>query len=190
MKKTDSSLPLYLGGHSSGAGLVLNYLSHQADDKINGYIFLSPYLGYKSDTDRQGSLSFSKVDVSAFVVNGMSLGLLCGHAPAVRFNYPPAVLAAEPLLIPSITVNMSLATTPSAPFAQFKGTRKPYALFVGAEDELLDASKVLSYASLPDASIVAASSFKLVEGANHLSILLVADRLIGEAIASLVGASP
>ncbi len=182
VEKENLKLPIFLGGHSSGAGLVLNYTSHVQDESISGYFFLSPFWGYKSKTDRANSISFSDVKVPLFVLNGMSFGLLFGHSKAVFFNYPKEVLQSQPLLIPSITVNLSLALTPNNPVDQFRKINKPFGLFIGADDELLDSGKVMAYAGLPVLDIVRKSTYQVVENENHLSILMVADRLIGEAI--------
>jgi len=55
-------LPLFLGGHSSGAGLALNYASQADHEPVIGYIFLSPQLGFRAQTDRPAqSAPFAKV---------------------------------------------------------------------------------------------------------------------------------
>jgi alpha-beta hydrolase superfamily lysophospholipase len=179
-------LPLYLGGHSSGGGLLLNYLSWRKNPDISGYIFVSPELGYKSGTEIQGnSTPFAKADISVFVINGMSLGQIFGHKQAVFFNYPKEVLKEQPLFINSITCNMSLALTPNNPQEQFKKIDKPFALFVGENDELFDVEKVLGYAELPKKEIREKSVVRAIKGAKHLSILLAADELIGDAIRTM-----
>jgi hypothetical protein len=172
--------------------VVLNYLTWKPDDRVKGYLFVSPFFGYKAHTEKQEAAdqkavpSFSRVDVGPFVVNSMSLGLLGGHTCAVRFNYPDRILKTQPLLIPSITVNMALASTPSDPVAQWRALDHPFALFIGAEDEVMDATKVVAFAGLPRPEIRAASQALVVEKANHLSILLKAADLIGPAVDNLL----
>ena len=192
VQKENGALPLFVGGHSSGAGFVLNYASWKPDNRVRGYVFLSPYLGYKSGTDKVASSDekaaprFSQVDVAAFVLNSMSFGLFGGHTHAVWFNYPDAVLKSQPLLISSITVNMSLAMTPANPVAQFKTLDHPFALFIGADDEVIDPQKVLAYAELPSAEIRSTSQAQMVDNATHLSILLSADALAGQAVETML----
>lgn len=41
-------LPLFLGGHSSGAALALNYASQLDRVSVTGYVFLSPQLGSRA----------------------------------------------------------------------------------------------------------------------------------------------
>lgn len=55
-------VPVYLAGHSSGAGLILNYAAWPLRKDVAGLILLAPYLGPKSgvqknhiDPDRQFS---------------------------------------------------------------------------------------------------------------------------------------
>jgi len=179
-------LPMYLGGHSSGGGLILNYLSWRKNPDIAGYIFVSPELGYKSGTERQGnSTPFAKADISVFVKYEMSFRKMFGHTMAVFFNYSEEVLKRQPLFINSITCNMAMALTPDNPQEQFKKMDKPFALFVGENDELFDVRKVLDYAELPKKEIREKSIVRAIKGAKHLSILLEADELIGDAIRTL-----
>jgi len=176
-------LPLYLGGHSSGSGLVLNYLSWRKNPDMAGYIFVSPEFGYKSGTAKQGDAAiFARVDIDVFMKYGASLGAEYGHTPAVFFNYPEEVFREQPLFIESYTCNMATALTPDNPREQFKRIDKPFALFVGEKDELFDVEKVLNYAELPDKQIKEKSIVRDIKGANHLSILLAAAEFVGDAI--------
>jgi pimeloyl-ACP methyl ester carboxylesterase len=179
-------VPLYLGGHSSGGGLVLNYLSTNNDTNIKGYFFISPHFGYKSKTERKNiKYPFVKVKTGLFVINGMSQGKLYGNNRAVFFNYPENILKETPLLITSITVNMSLAMTPNNPKEQFSTIRKPFGLFIGENDELFIPEKVLEYGSYPIKDVRNISKYQIINNEKHLSILLVADTLIGDSIVKM-----
>jgi acylglycerol lipase len=176
-------LPMYLGGHSSGGGLLLNYLSWRNNPDIAGYIFVSPEFGYKSGTEKQGNTTpFARADIDVFMKYGASLGIQYGNTMAVFFNYSEEVLKEQPLFINSITCNMAMALTPDNPQEQFKKIDRPFALYVGENDELFDVEKVLNYAELPEKKIRDKSIVRAIKGANHLSILLAADELIGDAI--------
>ena len=50
VKSKNPDLPLFLGGHSSGCGAVLNYLSYYTNNLSDGFVFISPEFGYKSGT--------------------------------------------------------------------------------------------------------------------------------------------
>jgi pimeloyl-ACP methyl ester carboxylesterase len=179
----NTGAPLYLGGHSSGGGLILNYLSNYNDTNIKGYFFVSPHFGYKSKTERKNiKHPFTKVKTGLFVMNGMSQGRLYGNTQAVFFNYPKSILREMPLIITSITVNMSLAMTPNNPKEQFGNIGKSFGLFIGENDELLVPEKVFEYGSYPAKDAGNISNYQIINNENHLSILLVADKLIGDSI--------
>ena len=172
-------LPLILGGHSSGAGLVLNYAGQPGHEPVDGYVFVSPQLGPHGHADRPGiAAPFATVDVQPFIANAMSGGRLQGHTPAVRFNYSPEVLAADAGMVASYTVNMSNAVTPAKPREQFENLDRPYGLWIGAEDELFLPEKVLAVGA-PSPALRAACELVIVAGAKHLSILLSAHESIG-----------
>lgn len=172
-------LPVFLGGHSSGAALALNYASQPDRASVAGYVFLSPQLGSHAHIDRPAlAAPFATVDGSAFAANAMSGGMTHGHDYAVKFNYPPQALAADPGLVAAITVNMSNALMPAAPDRQFAALDRSFGLWIGAEDELFLPDKVLAFADL--ATVVRAESeARVIPDAKHLSILVKAHETIG-----------
>jgi acylglycerol lipase len=179
------NLPLLVGGHSSGAGLALNYAGQSDHAPVAGYIFLSPQLGFRSLTDQPGqSAPFVKVDLNAFTAYFTSGGKTHGHDYAVKFNYPPELLEADPGMVKAITVHMSLAITPSAPREQFESLDRPFGIWIGSNDELFVPEKVLAFADL--ARLVRDHSHSgIIEGGSHLSVLLKAHETIGPFINSL-----
>lgn len=179
-------LPLFLGGHSSGAGVTLNYASQADREPVSGYVFLSPQLGVQAQTGRPSlAAPFARVDASAFVAYAMSGGTSHGHDYAVQFNYPAELLAADPGLVAAITVNMSVALIPSAPREQFATLDRPFGLWIGSEDELFLPDKVLAFADLA-VSVQADSQVSTIPGAKHLSVLLRAHETIGLWITHMV----
>jgi acylglycerol lipase len=172
-------LPLFLGGHSSGAALALNYASRAGHEPVAGYVFLSPQLGSRAQIDRPSlAAPFATVDGSAFSANARSGGATHGHDYAVRFNYPIEALTADPGLVAAITVNMSNALMPAAPDRQFAALDRPFGLWIGAEDELFLPDKVLAFANLA-ASVRAESEASNIPDAKHLSIMVRAHETIG-----------
>ena len=185
VRKSNPGIPVFLGGHSSGGGLLLNYSVWNRREEVDGYFFVSPQLGYKSDTARENAEnSFVSVKKWVFIVSAISGGRFLGNTQAVYFNYPEKVRAAQPLLLKSITVNMSLALTPNNPQEQFKKIDKPFGLFIGANDDLFVPEKVIKYATYAEGTIQKKSVSQIIEKENHLSILLIADEWIGKTILS------
>ncbi len=179
-------LPLFLGGHSSGAGMVLNYSFQPNHELVDGYTFLSPQLGTRAQVDRPSlAAPFAVVDSSRFAAYAMSGGALHGHDYAVQFNYPTTLLASDLGLIAAITVNMSIALVPSAPHEQFAALNLPFGLWIGSDDELFLPDKVLEFGKL--ASVVQADSeVSQILHSNHLGILVNAHETIGPWIANSV----
>ena len=179
-------LPLFLGGHSSGAGLVLNYASQDDHESVRGYIFLSPQLGFRAQTERPAQTApFAKVDRSAFASYAMSGGTTHGHDYAIQFNYPVELLKADPGMVSAITVNMAMALTPFSPPEQFAALDCPFGLWIGEEDELFVPKKVLAFADLA-VSVRAFSQANTIPGVKHLSVLLRAHETIGPWIRHMV----
>jgi len=180
-------LPLFAGGHSSGAGLMLNYASQPDREPVDGYVFLSPQLGIQAGVDRPHLESpFVTITPSAFAAYAMSGGAEHGHDYAVHFNYPADLLASDPGLVGAITVGMSVALIPSAPDKQFAALDRPFGLWIGEEDELFLPEKVLAFADLA-AKVRASSAAKSIPDAKHLSILVHAHESIGPWITSRIG---
>lgn len=174
-------IPTYLGGHSSGGGLLLNYSSWKKRTDVDGFLFVSPEFGYKSKTERENRVPFAEVKIGKFVINGISQGLLMQHSKVVFFNYPKEILKDNPLILEAITVNMSKSLTPKNPIKQVQKIREPIALFIGENDELFEPKQVINYANLPliknNKTVTS-----IIPNQNHLSILNDIGTLLGQTI--------
>ena len=191
-QQASSSSRIFLGGHSSGGGLVVNYATAAQEgittttttapstasiSSIDGYVLVSPELGYKSGTARPNRTEFAAVNLLAFIANGI-FGIL-GHSKAVRFNYPPELLEADNGMIGFNTVNMANAITLESPVEQMQAigknndvdVRKPIGLWVGSDDELFVAEKVVGLVpknNHDNDNIIG----EILPGKNHLGILV------------------
>jgi pimeloyl-ACP methyl ester carboxylesterase len=174
---------IFLGGHSSGAGLVLNYSSWNNKESVDGYVFLAPNLGYRSKTERSflnnNKRSFSTKNLQNIILYDMSNGMFFGHERAVCFNYPKEILESDHLIVPYNTVIMARALTPNDPHKQIALIDKPFGLWIGSKDELFDPPNVVSLVD-KEKAIHSNSEVGIISGATHLSILLNGYRYIGE----------
>ncbi len=168
-------LPVFLGGHSSGAGLVLNYLAYPRHDAIDGVVMLAPELGPFADTHRAGSRPFAKTQNSRLLVNALTGGKAFGSAPAVTFDYPLEALLKDQKLLTGYTVNMANAVMPRKPAEMLAEVKVPLAMWVGAEDEIIDPLKLATLLYVPGRDRVA----EAVNGATHQSLLLRAADSVG-----------
>lgn len=178
---------VHLAGHSSGAGLVLNFAKFNRANLAQSYILLAPYLGPKSGAIRlqsDQSKSFVKnVRTWVYLVGAVFSARLVAHVPTVFFNYPANILNQDPLIVDHYTYAMSCATTPYELSALFAKVNKPTAIYIGSDDEQFVPEKVISYKG----SILAPCQAKVVEGAKHLSILAQAPQLIAEFVNQRLG---
>lgn len=159
-------LPEFAGGHSAGAGLVLNSMD-RVNSLVAGYVFLAPDFGLHSDTeDVAGGSNFATVCQRVFIANAVSNGVLDGHKPALNFAYT-ADDAREANLVSTYTVDMALAQNSDDSAAILRGMTKPLGVWVGAQDEVFNAGKVVGYARQAGAG----GTFAIVPGDDHLGIV-------------------
>ncbi|MGR5066087.1 alpha/beta hydrolase [Photobacterium sp. DNB22_13_2] len=181
-------VPIFVGGHSSGAGLVLNYSSWDQRAETDGYVFLAPYFGFRSETQydegENKGFQFSTVDTSDFIINSISGGLFFGHSKAVKFHYPEAVLKKNPEIVAFNTVNMSNAVTPSSPDTQLLNIQQ-FGLWIGKQDEAFDPVKVVKFAKV-NSNKENQYEIEIVDKENHFSIILTASELIGPWLTKVV----
>jgi pimeloyl-ACP methyl ester carboxylesterase len=172
---------IFLGGHSSGGGLVLNYATWRRRESVSGYVFISPKLGYRSNADRFNILDdpFAKTNVLVVLLNQISCGLLNAHATAVNLCFGSELQKTEPLLVDKYTCTVVNAITPENPKVQFSKLDKPFCLFIGGNDELLSPERTINYLSYTKKNVKEKSYASIVSSQTHLGILRVVGEMIG-----------
>jgi pimeloyl-ACP methyl ester carboxylesterase len=182
IKSENSNISIFLGGHSSGGGLVLNYATWKEREDINGYVFISPKLGYKSNTDRHNFTDdpFAKAHILTIIINKLSNGTLNAHSLAVEMNYSQEAQHEQPLLVDKYTCTVVNAITPNDPQKQFSTIDKPFCIFIGDQDELMIPNNTIKYLTFSNKKIQSKSKAEIVQNQKHLGILRVAGNLIGE----------
>lgn len=182
VKSKHPTTPVYLAGHSSGAGLILNYSTY--DNKksglYDGYILIAPYLGPHVGVLRKNAPQFvKKVRTWVYILNGAFGIPLFQHITAVYFNYDAELLKQDPLIVSSYTYIMSCATTPHDPQHIFEQLDKPCSLYIGADDEQFIPEKVVAFAQFNKKDLI---TTQIIPHVKHLSILVDAAHLIHKAI--------
>ncbi len=172
---------LFLGGHSSGGGLVLNYSSFELKEDVDGYVFVSPQYGFRSGIERVDNPNPFAIVKEIYFIENARFGKY-GNTHAVLFNYPESVLEEDPLLLKSITVNMAKATTPDSPAEQLQFIDIPAATWVGKNDELLDAVKLIEFTQKNNPSFYTG----IIPETNHLSVILNISDHLGRWISSQI----
>jgi acylglycerol lipase len=178
-----SDNPLFLGGHSSGSGLILNLFDGKSNLPLSGLLFLSPEFGFRSKTSRENiKIPFANPRINIFVLSELTGKKLFGNTTAVTFNYPAEILQMDPLLINSISTNMANALTPNDPSNQLSQISIPLGIWIGANDELIDPDKLKSFTENSFQSNNSESLFTVIPNENHLSILIEASKPMSQFI--------
>ena len=138
-------------------------------------------MGNNAGTTREDAVHFFDLDISKFINNVKSGGVENLNDYAVFFNYPKEVLKSSPSMVTALTVCMSNATTPYSAKEDFSKITKPFGLFIGENDEIFDAKKVMAFDQLPKERNPK-SIAKVIENEKHLSILNEIGTEIGKTI--------
>lgn len=163
--RTHPRLPEYVGGHSAGAGVVLNS-EDRISSEVAGYVYLAPDFGLHSGTERQSEGSnFVTISHRVLIADELTNGLLDAHADAVSFAYTAAEISRAGL-VSRYTPTMAIAQNAGDSAGILAGTRQPIGVWIGSDDEVFDAARVLAWAR--QAPHATTSS---VPGANHLGVI-------------------
>lgn len=177
---------IILAGHSAGAGLLLNYNNWYKHPAVKGYIMLAPFLGAQSGTNyehRDPAKRFVKhIRFLPLIINVLSRGFLCAHIPVIFFNYPKHQKLSDKHLLESYTCAMATAITPRDPKKLFEQLDRPFVMVIGANDEQFIPEKVITYANCA-LRVRAQSHVSVLPNSTHLSIVVDAVDIIGQAIA-------
>jgi acylglycerol lipase len=188
VQKRHPQKSLYLAGHSSGAGLILNYSLFNKQAPIAGYILVAPYLGPYAKTARKHddiSKSFiKKVRTWVYVGAALTKHRFFTHVPALFFNYSSDLLKQDPLVVPYYTYSMSCATSPMDSRHIFTQLNKPFALYIGEEDEQFIPQAVVAYKNYA-LQVETQSYAHIIPRVKHISLLLHAPDLIAQATKKL-----
>ena len=170
-----ADLPIYLGGHDSGAGLALNYQSYPQREVVDGLVLLAPDMGPFYDTRRANGPLFAKIDTSRLLVNVLTAGKAMGNAIGSSFAYPAEQYMKDSKLISGHTMNMTAAVTPRKPKDQLAELKMPVGVWVGSEDEMIDPVKLTELVK----SSARMRTVATLPGATHFSVQLKAADAIG-----------
>lgn len=186
VKAKHPNVPVLLAGHSSGAGLLINYAAQAKDQKAASYIFLAPFLGSDSGTDikyTDPEKEFvTKAKIWALIGYALTGGWLFAHTPAIFFNYSD-INKTDTLMCSYYTCAMAMAIFPRDAKDILAKIMQPCALFIGQDDERFDPVKVLAFQEFLQNKNQSVAD--IVPDANHLSIVLKAPQLFKKVIENL-----
>jgi len=167
--------PIFLGGHSSGAGLVMNHSAYEQARPVDGYVFLAPFMGPVAPVFREGVQNdLITIDFKAFAKNANDGSE--AHTPAIFYHFPDDMMSRYPEIVSSLTVEMSLATNAQWPYHQLRDIQKPIAMWVGEQDEGLDPSKLAYFITNANAQAYT----KILPSQTHISVVTNTAKQVGD----------
>jgi alpha-beta hydrolase superfamily lysophospholipase len=167
IRKTNSSAPLTLLGHSSGGGFALRVAGSPVQNLFERTILLAPYLGYDAPSSRKNAGGWASPDIPRFI--GLSLlrrlGITCCESlPTIAFAVAPNSSA---ILASTYSYRLMRNFGTSDYRADLAATTRPVTIIAGAADELMFSDK---YAEVVR-GLTPAVDVKLIEGVNHMGIV-------------------
>ncbi|MDC9596685.1 alpha/beta fold hydrolase [Xenorhabdus anantnagensis] len=141
----------YLFGHSSGAGMLLNYFTcYRPQHKVDGLFMLACELGpfAKLKCQSGNTTPFVEVNQWPFIINALSRGLLCGQTLAVKLHFSEEALASMDGFVEHYSVNIANALTPRHPAKQLAALSLPSHFLIAEKDELFSSTAMKEFATI------------------------------------------
>ncbi|WP_024507590.1 alpha/beta hydrolase [Bradyrhizobium sp. ARR65] len=167
IRRTAANAPITLLGHSAGGGFALRVAASPIQNLFVRTVLLAPYLGYDAPTNRPNSGGWANPDIPRILglLALRKLGVDCCDAlPVLAYAVPPH---SEKILVPAYSERLMRNFATRGYKIDFAAATRPITLIAGSEDELMLSDR---YADAVHA-IAPAVDVKLIEGANHMSIL-------------------
>ncbi len=174
---------VYLAGHSSGAGMLVNYAVYPYRREPAGYLLIAPDFGPDAGTQRSEAPALATRRTAVFALASATIGLLGGRRTALDLAEVEDEIRQDPLVHTSLSRNIAVALTPRRPQAQVNRIARPTAFIVGEHDEYLDPGRVLAYRNLLPASVRPFSVAELVPDSDHSSVINYGAEVIAGIIA-------
>jgi len=167
VRKTSSTEPLTLLGHSAGGGFALRIASSPIQDLFARTVLLAPYLGYDAPTNRPGSGGWASADIPRFfgLTALRKLGIdCCESLPTLAFAVP---VNSAKILNPTYSFRLMRNFATRGYQMDLAAAHHPITLISGAADELMQADKYADavHAAAPSVQV------KLIDGVDHMGIV-------------------
>ncbi|MDF7647590.1 alpha/beta fold hydrolase [Erwiniaceae bacterium L1_54_3] len=186
LKRSYPQAQYHLLGHSSGAGMLINYFTcHKPAYRITSLTLLAPELGpFAKGVHRKiTTVPFARVTQWPFILNALTRGKLFGNYVAVNLNIPGSIDNDVKNLVRKYSVNMANALTPRSPAKQLSTLPLPTLMLVADKDELFEPKAMEEFAKKYGNHYL---SFKLLKDSHHLDCLFHSSFQIGEFIKHVV----
>jgi alpha-beta hydrolase superfamily lysophospholipase len=166
VRKTNSTAPLTLLGHSAGGGFALRVAGSPIQSLFARTVLLAPYLGYDAPTNRPNG-DWASADIPRILALRAlrKVGIDCCEAlPTLAFAVPPV---SGKILVPAYTERLRRNFGTESYRIDLAAATRPLTIFCGADDELMISDKYAEAVS----GITPAVDVKLIDGINHMGIV-------------------
>ncbi len=143
MRQAFPGVSIHLGGHSSGAGMLLNHLTRRPPREIvDSLILLAPEFGWRAKLNHSGTNfgAFARIRRWPFFLSAFTGGVLGSGLPSVYFQLTEDAKRAGCLT--TYSVGMSNAVTPNDPAEQLHRLELPTHIAIAGDDQLIDADRL------------------------------------------------
>jgi alpha-beta hydrolase superfamily lysophospholipase len=165
IRKTGSSAPLTLIGHSSGGGFVLRVAGSPIQNLFTRTVLLAPYLGYDAPSTRPDSGGWASPDIPRFIALAIlrKIGMPWAESlPTVAFAVPSD---SAKILNASYSYRLMCNFAASRDFRQdLAAATRPITIFAGADDELMWSGKYQE-------AVGNRATVRIIDGVNHMGIV-------------------
>jgi len=165
IRKSDSTAPLTLIGHSSGGGFALRIAGSPIQNLFARTVLLAPYLGYDAPSSRPDAGGWASPDIPRFLALAVlhRIGMPWAESlPALAFAVPPNSARA---LTATYSYRLMRDFAASADFrADLAAATRPVAIFAGSADELMLSDRY-------DEAAGVRATVRIIEGVNHMGIV-------------------
>lgn len=166
LQKEKPETAIFLGGHSSGAGLAIKYAGGKLKP-FDGYILLAPYLGHDAPTVKPNSGGWVQVAIKRYIglsmLNRAGITLL-NPLPVLYFNRPEKWNDA--LQTQSYSYRLNESFSPQDYATQLRNNKKPMLVLVGQADDAFYPEKFAPIFS----EYAEQAELHLIEHASHIDL--------------------
>jgi alpha-beta hydrolase superfamily lysophospholipase len=169
LRTRHAGAPLVLVGFSSGGGFVSRVAGGSSGSLFEGYLLVSPYLGYNAPTSRPYSEApWAKADVPRIIGLGILSGIGIRAGQGLTVLQFAVAEGSRAQLTPEYSYRLMTNFASHPDYRDdFKRATKPMAVLVGSEDEVLYPERFPR--AIADAA--AAVPVRVVSGVGHTGMI-------------------
>lgn len=180
VKSQHPSTDVFLGGHSSGGGLTLNYSYWDKGESVKGYLLVAPELGPRIAKQK---IKFADFNNLIFLLHKISMGYLFKRTLAVKLNYSREQIEKDGC-VDGYNIDMVNALIAHDARNELISINKPTYILIADADEIINNDKLkelLLSATKINPNII----YKNIPGAKHIMILKDVSQYIGEYLSEM-----